>query len=89
MRFRSRIFSPYFEQAKDQFANGATQQAVSNTDLMHVKIIIPDDTTLRAFAKISSPLISLFNSNIIENRSLEAVRDWILPFLVNGQARPE
>lgn len=82
------IASPYFEQAKDRFANGATQQAVSNADLKHVKIAIPDHDTLSAFAEIADPLISLFNSNIMENQSLAAARDWMLPFLINGQAHP-
>lgn len=80
------IAGPYFEKAKNQYANGATQQAIGNTELEGVNLVIPDMTTLRQFHAAAKDPLEYVGSNIIENRRLVALRDWLLPMLMNGQA---
>lgn len=80
------IAGPYFEMAKNQYANGATQQAVGNAELESVNLVIPDVTTLRRFHTATTDLLECVGSNIIENRKITALRDWLLPMLMNGQA---
>ena len=81
----SLISSPYFEIAKNRFATGATQQAVGNADLRNIQIVIPDRETLANYSRLAKPLLQKMSSNIVENRNLRELRDWLLPMLINGQ----
>jgi type I restriction enzyme S subunit len=79
------VADPRFETAKDSLAHGATQQAVNNTDLKSLKILLPSPQILKRFARIASPMIRQMNTITIENERLEELRDWLLPMLMNGQ----
>ena len=83
------IDGPYFERAKDQYANGATQQAVGNAELESVYLVIPDDETLARFHNLTRGLVESIGETIIENKKLVELRDWLLPMLMNGQASVE
>lgn len=83
------IEGPYFECAKDQYANGATQQAVGNTELESVYLVVPDDETLARFHNMSRGIVENICKNIMENKKLNELRDWLLPMLMNGQATVE
>lgn len=74
-----------FETAKDCLAHGATQQAVNNTDLKSLRILLPSQQDLKRFARIAGPMIRQMNTITIENKRLEELRDWLLPMLMNGQ----
>lgn len=80
------IASEQFEQLKDLHANGATQQAVNNTDLGNILLPIPDAGTLQRFSEVAGPMYSRFNASLGENHRLHELRNWLLPMLVNGQA---
>ena len=79
----------YFETLKDQFAHGATQEAVNNDDLKGVKILIPDKRTLDLYHSASRQSYQLIGSALIENKHLVSLRDWLIPMLMNGQATIE
>ena len=80
------ISSPFFEAIKDQLAHGATQEAVNNDDLRFVPLLVPDRQTLLKFHSKTNRAFSAMGGNIIENKKLQELRDWLLPMLVNGQA---
>lgn len=80
------IGSGYFENRKDILAHGATQEAVNNDDLGALYFVIPDPKTLQAFHKATRGIYAKISQNIIENRKLQKLRDWLLPMLMNGQA---
>ncbi len=82
----SYISNPYFEYKKDTIAHGATQQAVNNVDLNSVYMPIPDNITLLKYHNLAKGLYSLISKNLIENKHLVKLRDWLLPMLMNGQA---
>lgn len=80
------ITGPYFERAKNQFATGATQQAVGNAELENVLLVVPDEKTLARFHGLTKALVESLGEIIIENKSLTDLRDWLFPMLINGQA---
>ena len=80
------IDSGYFENRKDILAHGATQEAVNNDDLGTLYFVIPDAKTLQAFHKATRGIYAKISQNIIENRKLQKLRDWLLPMLMNGKA---
>lgn len=80
------IGSGYFENRKDILAHGATQEAVNNDDLGTLYFVIPAPKTLQAFHKATRGIYAKISQNIIENRKLQKLRDWLLPMLMNGQA---
>ncbi|ALD73322.1 restriction endonuclease subunit S [Trueperella pyogenes] len=84
----SLVSSPHFETTKNYFSNGATQQAVSNIDLQNIMIVIPDRETLAKYSRATKPILQKMSSNVVENRYLRELRDWLLPMLINGQASP-
>ena len=80
------ISSDYFETIKDILAHGATQEAVNNEDMLSIKLVIPTEPVLSLFHETSKGIYSQMSQNICENRKLIALRDWLLPMLMNGQA---
>ena len=73
------------ETLKDQFAHGATQEAVNNADLKGVKILIPDNRTLDLYHSASRQSYQLIGYALIENKHLGSLSDWLLPMLMNGR----
>ncbi len=76
----------YFETIKDTLAHGATQEAVNNDDLSGIALIVPSDTVLNMYHEKTKAIYAQISSNICENQKLTALRDWLLPMLMNGQA---
>lgn len=81
------ISSRYFETAKDTLAHGATQEAVNNDDLAGIYLVIPDDETLKKYHQATRGLYSQISNNILENRELTKLHNWLFPMFMNGQAR--
>lgn len=79
------ISQPQFEQTKDMLAHGATQKAISNSDLINIAILEPDDATLQKFANIVYPMLELMGNCRQMSKRLASLRDWLLPMLMNGQ----
>ena len=79
------ISQPQFEQTKNMLAHGATQKAISNSDLSSVTILEPDDATLQKFAGIVYPMLELIDNCRQQSKQLASLRDWLLPMLMNGQ----
>lgn len=75
----------YFEVIKDTLAHGATQEAVNNDDLCNIFLLKPSDDILQLYHKQTSSIFSQISTNICENQKLSALRDWLLPMLMNGQ----
>lgn len=79
------IKSEYFEKVKNKLAHGATQQAINNTDLKGIRIVIPSDEVLTEFHNRSKSIYSLISKKNIENKELADMKDFLLPLLMNGQ----
>lgn len=68
---------------------GSILQNVSQDTLKSLFVLIPDKEVLRQFNTVISPILEKIHSNINENNELTKLREWLLPMLMNGQARVE
>jgi type I restriction enzyme S subunit len=62
---------------------------VTRQDLMRLKIMAPSEGVQAAFEEVVGPLHARFTSNLFENQSLTATRDFLLPKLMSGEIRVE
>lgn len=60
---------------------------VTQQDLIRLKITTPSQEVEAAFDEIVGPLHARFTSNLFENQSLAATRDFLLPKLMSGEVR--
>lgn len=77
------------EMVRDSLVNIATGSIFKNlnTDyLKEYKCVIPPSHVMAEFDKIISPIMSKLLETEKENLNLKSLRDYILPFLMNGQA---
>jgi len=81
------IDNDYFETIKDRLANGATQEAINNDDLIFIKLIIPSDNVLKKYHLQTKSIYQKIYDNQIQNQELSTLRDWLLPMLMNGQVK--
>ena len=68
---------------------GSILQNVSQDTLKSLQVALPNDFVLDRFNKKIEPLVQMMQNIIDENRALIQLRDWLLPMLMNGQARVE
>ncbi len=84
---RNFIYSDYFEKVKDLNSNGATMEAISNDGVRNVKLLIPDEITLKKYSEVIGACLSQNDTLRKENAKLISLRDWLLPMLMNGQIK--
>jgi type I restriction enzyme S subunit len=61
--------------------------AINSSMIKDIEIIIPDDITMNVFRTYTEPLFSKIKSNIYQIRTLEKLRDTLLPKLMSGEVR--
>ena len=69
------------------FITGAVQPKLNQANMNSVPMIIPDQETLTELNKILSTLFATILENERQNRSLEQIRDFLLPRLMSGKIR--
>jgi type I restriction enzyme S subunit len=79
----------YFENKKNLVATGATQQAINDDDLKGFDILVPPSDLLEKFTKTVATHYNLISKSKFESLQLAALRDFLLPLLMNGQVRVE
>lgn len=62
-----------------------SHQRVKPQDILDIEIVVPDDETLNLYEKVVGNYYQYFNNNIEESTTLAAVRDALLPKLMNGE----
>ncbi|WP_150152326.1 restriction endonuclease subunit S [Fusobacterium nucleatum] len=82
----SYILHPYFESHKDVLSHGATQEAINNNDLNYIYIIVPEQKILEQYHNLTKSIFEKISENMCENKEFIAIRDFLLPLLMNGQA---
>lgn len=53
--------------------------------LKEFDVIVPESQYLKNFQLISKPIFDKISQSRLENQQLTALRDWLLPMLMNGQ----
>ena len=76
-----------FESVKNNLCNGTTMQAINNSNISKIQIIIPDNETLNKFKLIVKPFYQRIYNNFQKSEQLEEMRDSLLPKLMTGKIR--
>ena len=74
-----------FDVAKNNLANGTTMEAINNSGISLIKLVIPDSQTLLAFNQILNPMYEMIEKNEVQNLNLANTRDLLLPKLMSGE----
>lgn len=64
---------------------GAQQPHINKGVLDDSLLVIPDESTLKAYASLVAPLFSQIRNCHLQNNELVKLRDWLLPQLINSQ----
>lgn len=64
---------------------GSAQPKFNKTDFKNLPIYLPPDDLLQRFHQSVQPMFELIAENILENQRLSALRNTLLPKLMNGE----
>jgi type I restriction enzyme, S subunit len=67
---------------------GAAQQHINKGDVNDLLILLPPANVLREFCRASEPLLQRIATALLEGRTLELIRDALLPRLISGDSPP-
>ncbi|MDE6035935.1 MAG: restriction endonuclease subunit S, partial [Ruminococcus sp.] len=68
-------------------ASGSVQKGIRMADLKKYEFNLPTHEVIIKFSEIIKPLIAKIKNNNIENQRLSALRDALLPELINGRIK--
>ena len=68
-------------------ANGSTFMEISKKNFRPLPVVTGSDQVSRTFDEVVSPFLALIKSKSLENRTLAATRDLLLPKLMSGEVR--
>ena len=68
-------------------SSGSARDNLSQDKIKELRFIIPNDSLLIQFDKLVQPTMNKILTNLKQNQHLTALRDWLLPMLMNGQVR--
>lgn len=66
-------------------ATGSIIKGITKEDLTNSMCLIPSENHINAFHNQINPIFDKIRINKKENQKLAALRDWLLPMLMNGQ----
>jgi len=74
---------------KDIISNqtGGAQQHINRNDIKNTAIIKPDEVTYEKFMNLIKPIFDKISRNSFQIRTLEQLRDTLLPKLMSGEVR--
>lgn len=70
-------------------ARKTTMGHITTDHLEQSRIVLPPEEVISRFTEVARPLHRKIGQARQENRELTKLRDWLLPMLMNGQARVE
>ena len=71
------------------YANGSTFQEISKTSFKSLEVLIPPENLREQFEEIVTPYFEKIRINMYQTRSLEKLRDTLLPKLMRGEVGVE
>lgn len=75
----------YFREVVFSIAGGAAQPNISNEQINSIPLLIPDKSVIENYNQKFSSVYQTILNNQRQNQLLTALRDWLLPMLMNGQ----
>lgn len=70
-------------------ARKTTMGHITTDHLEQSRIVLPPEEVIKHFSEAAQPIHRKIGQAKQENRELSKLRDWLLPMLMNGQARVE
>jgi len=83
------IMSTEFQEIKDGFVSGTVQPDINNDGVNQIMILKPNNETLLRFNEIVKEFFFKISFNQRQVRTLERLRDTLLPKLMSGEVRVE
>lgn len=83
------IMSTEFQKIKDGFVSGTVQPDINNDGVNQIMILKPNNETLLKFNEIIKEFFFKISLNQRQIRTLERLRDTLLPKLMSGEVRIE
>lgn len=77
--------SSLFSNAINSIRIGSTQSALTIVSLGKLKVLLPNESKLKEYYKISKSIRDRINANIKETEYLSELRDTLLPKLLSGE----
>ena len=68
-------------------ARGSAQQNISKRIVEMTKVVLPNKAIIKSFDQEISPVFDKWVANLLESRTLAALRDTLLPKLISGELR--
>ena len=68
-------------------SSGSVFKSIVSNDIKLTQMCIPDNQSIQAYSKVIEPLFEKILNCSHENQQLAALRDWLLPMLMNGQVQ--
>lgn len=81
------IQSERFDLQKNNLCIGTTMQAINNSNIRKIKLVLPEKKILEEFNSIIEPMYRKIFYNRNENQTLTKIRDSLLPKLMSGEIR--
>lgn len=75
----------YFREVVFSIAGGAAQPNISNEQINSIPLLIPYKSVIDSYNEKFSSVYKTILNNQRQNQHLTALRDWLLPMLMNGQ----
>ena len=77
--------SQYGQQQLQSIVTGSAQPKFNKTNFRSLSVLLPNREILEKFNDIYTPIYDMIVSNFAENQRLAALRDTLLPKLMNGE----
>jgi type I restriction enzyme S subunit len=68
-------------------AHGSVFDTITTSSFQNVRVVIPPKLLVEAFERLISPLFLTLRSNVLQNITLEMLRNALLPKLLSGKLR--
>lgn len=81
------VFSEKFIEAATQASTGSKMPRADWNVLQSYKVAMPNNDLLETYQNIFDRTLRKIELSVMENQQLAALRDWLLPMLMNGQVQ--
>ena len=79
------LCSEQFDDIKNMYANGSTQEALNNDRIVKIKLLLPNRNIAALFGEKVKPVFEEINNIRNANDNLIKQRDYLLPRLMSGK----
>ena len=86
--FKSSYINPFIKNEIPRYMTlrtGAQQPHINKETIDETLMILPSKVTIKRYYKIVEPFYNNIINTTFQNQQLTALRDWLLPMLMNGQ----